>query len=187
MLMGEVTNERRHRDRSQRRAASIAVIFVVLQAVAALYFLGDGIDDLVAQFKSGIGLEAIMESVIAIALLAGTVLSARHTRQLFEAARRSDAALDMARGAMAELVLARFEEWGLTRSESEVALFSIKGSTISEIADLRGSAQGTVRSQLSQVYGKAGVANQTMLLALFLDDLIEPLVIGQRPPSEPIT
>ena len=176
-------NERRDRERSQRRAASIAVIFVVLQGVAALYFLGDGIDDLVAQLRSGIGLEAIMECVIATALLAGTVLSARYTKQLFEAARRSDAALDVARGAMAELVLARFDEWGLTRSESEVALFAIKGSTISEIASLRGSAQGTVRSQLSQVYAKAGVANQTMLLALFLDELIEPLVNDQRPLS----
>lgn len=176
--------DRKHtRDRSQRRAASTVVIFVVLQGVAALYFLGDGIDDLMMGLRSGIGLEAIMECVIAIALLAGTVLSARYTKQLFEAARRSDAALGMARGAMAELVLEMFSQWRLTRSESEVALFAIKGSTISEIARLRGSAEGTVRSQLSQVYAKAGVANQTMLLALFLDELIEPLVEDQRPLS----
>lgn len=183
MLTGDVMNERRNREMSQRRAASIAAIFVVLQGVAALYFLGDGIDDLVAQFRPGFGLEAIMECVIATALLTGTVLSARYTKQLFEAGRRSDAALDVARGAMAELVLARFDEWGLTCSESEVALFAIKGSTISEIAGLRGSAPGTVRSQLSQVYAKAGVANQTMLLALFLDELFEPLVNDPRPLS----
>ena len=169
-------DEKHARDRSQRRAASTAVVFVVLQGVAALYFLGDGIDDLVAELRTGIGLEVVMECVIAIALLAGTVLSARYTKHLFEAARRSDAALDMARGAMAELLLAKFVQWGLTRSESEVALFAIKGTTISEIASLRGSAEGTVRSQLSQVYAKAGVANQTMLLAQFLDELIDPLV-----------
>ena len=83
----------------------------------------------------------------------------------------------MARGAMAQLIELRFAEWNLTRSESEVALFAIKGSTIPDIARLRGSAEGTVRSQLSQVYAKAGVANQTMLLAVFLDDLIDPLAV----------
>lgn len=173
----------RIRDRSQRRSASTAFVFAVLQGVAALYFLGDGIDDLVAQFRWGLGVEAIMECVIAIALLAGTILSARYTKHLFDAARRRDAALDMARGAMAELVHANFVRWRLTHAESEVALFAIKGSTIAEIARLRGSAEGTVRSQLSQVYAKAGVANQTMLLALFLDDLIEPLVKNPGPCS----
>lgn len=165
---------------AQHRATLTAVIFVVLQGVAALYFLGDGIDDVVAQLRSGIEMEPIMECVIAISLIAGTIFGARYTRHLFEAAQHKEAALIIARGALADLLEVRFGQWGLTNSEREVALFAIKGSTIPEIARLRGSAEGTVRSQLSQVYGKAGVANQTMLLALFLDELIEPLVM-ERP------
>ncbi len=153
------------------------MVFVLLQGIAALYFLGDGIDDVVADLRSGIGFEAIMECVIAVALLAGTILGARYTRHLLDTARRSEAALSIARGAMAELLQARFAQWNLTHSEKEVALFAIKGSTIPQIADMRGSAEGTVRSQLSQIYAKAGVANQTMLLALFLDELIDPLLV----------
>ena len=163
--------------RDQRRAALAASAFVALQGIAALYFLGDGIDDIAAQMRSGIGVEPIMECVIAVALLAGTILGARYTQRLLADARRSERALGMARGAMAQLIEMRFAEWNLTRSEGEVALFAIKGSTIPDIARLRGSAEGTVRSQLSQVYAKAGVANQTMLLALFLDDLIDPLAM----------
>ena len=141
-----------------------ASAFVALQGIAA-------------QVRSRIGLESIMECVIAVALLAGTILGARYTQRLLADARRSEQALGMARGAMAQLIELRFAEWNLTRSESEVALFAIKGSTIPDIARLRGSAEGTVRSQLSQVYAKAGVANQTMLLAVFRDDLIDPLAV----------
>lgn len=161
---------------SKRRAAAAAIAFVALQAVAALYFLADGVDDLVAEFHAGVGFEAIMECVIAVALLAGTILGARYTRLLLAQARRSEESLGIARGAMAQLLNVKFAEWNLSKAESEVALFAIKGSTIAEIANVRGSAEGTVRSQLSQVYGKADVANQTMLLSLFLDELIDPLI-----------
>ena len=162
--------------RSPRQAALAAGALVLLQGLASLYFLGDGIDDVVAELRSGPSAEAIMECLIAIALLGGTILGARYTRILLANARRSEDALTIARGAMTDLLEARFIDWKLTGSESEVALFAIKGSTISEIARLRGSAEGTVRSQLSQIYAKAGVSNQTMLLAVFLDDLIDPLV-----------
>ena len=174
----DVNEGARPKKRSPRRAALTAGALVILQGLAALYFLGDGIDNVVAELRSGPSPEAIMECLIAVALLAGTILGARYTRILLANARRSEDALTMARGAMTDLLRARFADWNLTGSESEVALFAIKGSTIPEIAQLRGSAEGTVRSQLSQIYAKAGVSNQTMLLALFLDELIDPLVKG---------
>ena len=67
----------------------------------------------------------------------------------------------------------KFQGWGLSASEAEVALFAIKGFQVAEIARLRGLASGTVRSQLRQVYAKAGVNSRSMLLALFFDDLLE--------------
>ncbi|WP_237392274.1 helix-turn-helix transcriptional regulator [Aurantiacibacter rhizosphaerae] len=147
--------------------------------MAALYFLADGIDDIAAQLRSGLEIEAIMECAVAVALLAGTIMGARYTRVLLADAQRNEAALNVARGAMADLIRLRFEQWNLTGSERDVALFAIKGATIPEIARLRGSAEGTVRSQLSQIYNKAQVSNQTMLLALFLDELIDPLIENQ--------
>tara|TARA_R110000868_G_scaffold190926_1_gene435064 strand:+ start:3266 stop:3814 length:549 start_codon:yes stop_codon:yes gene_type:complete len=172
----EVNDRLQPQKRSPRRAAVAAGALVILQGLAALYFLGDGIDDVVAELRSGPSAEAIMECLIAVALLGGTILGGRYTKILLANARRSEDALIIARGAMTNLLEARFTDWKLTGSEREVALFAIKGSTIPEIAQLRGSAEGTVRSQLSQIYVKAGVSSQTMLLALFLDELIDPLV-----------
>ena len=67
----------------------------------------------------------------------------------------------------------RFAHWGLSAAEAEVALFSLKGCSIGEIASLRGSAPGTVRSQLSKVYAKAGVADRAGLATSFIEELID--------------
>jgi len=95
-------------------------------------------------------------------------------RSLIERARQDQALLAAARGAMGALIRARFAEWHLTAAEADVALFAIKGLDVSEIAGLRGSAQGTVRAQLTRIYAKAGTTSQTGLIALFMDELIDP-------------
>jgi DNA-binding CsgD family transcriptional regulator len=89
-----------------------------------------------------------------------------------EAAKRQQAALAVARGSIAELLDIKFNHWGLSPSEREVALFALKGCNIAEIARLRGSAEGTVRSQLSQVYTKAEVTSQSMLIGQFVEELV---------------
>lgn len=153
-------------DRARRRVV-IAALVVGLQAVAALYFIADAIQE-----SGGLAL-AVMDVVVGAALLGGSLFGGVMVRRLLAEARRQEEALALARGAVAELIEQRFADWGLSRSESEVALFALKGCPIAEIARLRGSAEGTVRSQLSQVYAKAGVTGQPMLMALFLDELVE--------------
>ena len=87
--------------------------------------------------------------------------------------RAEEANLAKARGALAEHIGLRFDEWRLTPGECEVALFALKGCDVAEIARLRGAAPGTVRSQLSQIYAKAGVGSQATLVSLFIDDLLD--------------
>jgi len=60
-------------------------------------------------------------------------------------------------------------------------MFALKGCTVAEIADMRAAAQGTVRAQLSQVYAKAGVSSQPMLMSLFLEDLMTDEGLSQSP------
>ena len=67
---------------------------------------------------------------------------------------------------------ARFAEWGLTSAERDVALFTLKGLSISEIADLRGTSVGTVKAQSNAIYKKADVSSRTQLVALFVEDLV---------------
>lgn len=75
-------------------------------------------------------------------------------------------------GAMHALMLQRFSEWQLSPSETEVALFTIKGMSTAEMARLRGTSEGTIKAQTAAVYRKAGVGNRTQLLGLFVEELI---------------
>jgi DNA-binding NarL/FixJ family response regulator len=63
---------------------------------------------------------------------------------------------------------------------ADVALFAIKGCDAAEIAHLRGAALGTVHAKLTRVYAKAGVNSQSALVALFLDELIDPATMKDR-------
>ena len=102
------------------------------------------------------------------------VLGALQVRSLIVAARRDEAAVAVAQGALAELIRLRFAQWHLTAAEADVALFALKGCDIGEIAAMRGSAAGTVRAQLARVYAKASVDSQAGLIALFVEELIVP-------------
>lgn len=142
---------------------------VAVQAIAAVFFVADALGDFLADGTTAhIGIEA----VIAVALLAGVFIGAAHVRRLLAEAQRREQALAVAKGALADHIAARFADWGLTASESDVALFALKGCDAAEIASLRGAAPGTVRAQLSQVYAKAGVTSQAGLVSLFIEDLL---------------
>lgn len=163
----------------RRLAAPLAI--VALQFVAAVYFVVDGVDDVLTEASRGISLEIVMECLVAFALLGGVVMGSRHIRRITEELRWKERSLASARGALADHIALRFAEWGLSPGEAEVALFALKGCDVAEIARLRGAAAGTVRSQLSQIYAKAGVSSQAMLVSLFIEDLLDTGADGRRP------
>jgi DNA-binding CsgD family transcriptional regulator len=144
----------------------------MLQAIAALYFMIDGIADIGEAVRSGQVGAAVMESLVALALLGGVALGSWQLAALRRRDARQQQALDVARGAVADVMVQRFAEWSLSRAEADVALFALKGCTIAEIATLRDAAEGTVRSQLSQIYAKAGVRSQAMLTSQFIEELL---------------
>ncbi len=154
------------------RTVLLSIAGLVVQSAAAAYFIIDGVDDVLGQLRSGITSEVAMECLVALALVLAIIISARQLRMALEAAKRQQAALAVARGSIAELLDIKFNHWGLSPSEREVALFALKGCNIAEIARLRGSAEGTVRSQLSQVYTKAEVTSQSMLIGQFVEELV---------------
>jgi len=153
------------------RTASILTLIVALQLLAALFFLADAAGDL---GEDGLGPHLITEIGAVLALFAGIVFGALHIRALVMRARADETQIAAARGVLAELIRHRFAEWRLTPAEADVALFALKGCDIADIATFRGSAEGTIRAQLTKVYGKAGVHNQSSLIALFIDELIDP-------------
>jgi DNA-binding CsgD family transcriptional regulator len=154
---------------------------VALQALAAMFFLVDLAGDLASE---PVGTHLIVEGLAALALLVAVVMGAIQIRHLVIAARHDEAAVAVARGALAQLVQLRFAQWHLTPAEADVALFALKGCDIAEIAAMRGAAAGTVRAQLARIYAKAGVTSHTALLALFVDELIDTSLLQQAPATE---
>ncbi|MFW5641331.1 MAG: helix-turn-helix transcriptional regulator [Roseicyclus sp.] len=115
----------------------------------------------------------VMEIGAAVGLVLGVVLGAVLLRASLRRTRDAEQALRAASGAFMELVAERFESWALTPAERDVALFALKGLSISEIAELRNTSQGTVKAQTNAIYRKAGVSGRPQLLSLFVDDLMD--------------
>ncbi len=160
-----------HAARSLERKALILTLVLACQVLAAMFFAIDVAGDIA---EAGLGWHLSIELGATLALVAGVVVGAFHVRSLIERGRQDQELIAAARGAMGALIRARFAQWGLTTAEADVALFAIKGLDVAEIAALRGSAQGTVRAQLARIYAKAGTASQTGLIALFMEELIDP-------------
>jgi len=174
----------------KRRAGALAVVLSV-QALAAVFFIADVGQDLL---WGGFNSHSVLEAIVAQALILGTAFGALQMRQVLNRIRQAETAMSVASGALFDLIEARFQEWGLTPSEAEVALFSLKGLDIADIADIalaRGSAEGTVRAQMTKVYAKAQVSGRAQLTSLFIEDLMIASdgdvrahgKAGQSPPS----
>ena len=157
-----------------RRALVLAAL-LVLQTLCTVFFIADVVGDLL---MDGPDLHSIFEAAVSGALGLGVVFTGLEMRRTLERSHRAEAAVSVASGAFAELIAGYFERWKLTPAESDVALFALKGFDVAEIAELRGSAAGTVRAQLTRVYAKAGVSNRTQLLAVFTDDLLAGALPG---------
>lgn len=154
--------------RDTRRAALLAVT-LALQTMACVFFIAD-----VASDYRWIGADphTTLEALVALALIAGTGFGAMEMRRTLSRAQQAEEALSLASGAFDQVVRRRFDDWGLTPSEAEVALFALKGLDVAEIAALRGTASGTVRAQLTQVYAKSGSANRAQFVSLFVEELM---------------
>jgi DNA-binding CsgD family transcriptional regulator len=66
------------------------------------------------------------------------------------------------------------DHWQLTLAERAVALLLLKGLSMKEVADARGTAERTARQQALAVYRKAGLGGRAELSAFFLEDLLLP-------------
>jgi DNA-binding NarL/FixJ family response regulator len=126
-------------------------------------------------------LREVMEIGAALGLVLGVGFGAALLVRTLRRNRAMEDQLREASTAFAELLEDRFAGWGLTRSERDVAWFTVKGLTIAEIARLRRTSEGTVKAQSNAIYRKAGVGGRTQLLSLFIEDLIEGAPAGREP------
>lgn len=86
--------------------------------------------------------------------------------------KQKQAASEFAAPAAKESVIARYApEWGLSQAEADVAIFVAKGFSNSEVAEMRGCAIATIKSQLSSIYQKSGMGSRYQLIAFVTDEI----------------
>ena len=167
--------------RSSAPTGTLAIL-TALHALAAVFFVSDVVADLLYE---GGSFHNLLEAVVSGCLVAGVMLGAVEIRRMLVRARRTEAALSVARGALGALIEDRFKTWRLTPAEVDVALLALKGFDVARIAELRGAAAGTVRAQLARIYGKAGVSSHVELLSTFIEDLLgSPIALPRALPGE---
>lgn len=138
--------------------------------VATLFFAIDIIVDLIENDESW--LHIIIESMVFLAV--STVLF-RELRRLSQLkAELSVERIRTARlsGELLAVMRNQFAQWGLSPSESEIALLLIKGLSMKEIAEARQVKEKTIRQQATSVYAKSGYAGRHELAAHFIEDLM---------------
>ncbi|MEQ6202415.1 helix-turn-helix transcriptional regulator [Sulfitobacter sp. HNIBRBA2951] len=69
------------------------------------------------------------------------------------------------------VILRNAQGWGLSQAEADVAIFVVKGFSNAEIAEMRGCAIATVKSQLGRIYHKTGLASRYQLIAFVTDEV----------------
>ncbi|MCB2093052.1 MAG: helix-turn-helix transcriptional regulator [Rhodobacteraceae bacterium] len=115
----------------------------------------------------------ILEVGAALGLIFGAIMGGVALRKTMVRQKRAEEQLRQVSGAFMELMHSRFLDWGLTSAERDVAMFAVKGMNTSEIAELRGTADGTIKAQTNAIYRKAGVTGRPQLLSLFIEDLMD--------------
>lgn len=144
--------------------AALAAILAV-QGVAAVFFVGDALTDLQADLMAP---HSVFE-----ALVLGMGAGAWRLRVALDRLREQERALAAARGTLAQVIESQFTRWGLTPAKRDVGFLALKGLDVSEIAGLRGVADGTVRAQLTRIYAKGGVSGRAQFAAWFVEDLLD--------------
>jgi len=157
------------------RGRVIIGLILLVQAFCALFFVSDIIFSVLGIYARPLAWQTreFLELGAALGLLLGFVLGGVAIHRIAGDRRRAEEKLRRASGAFMDLLAERFDEWGLTASERDVALFAIKGMSTTEIASLRKTAEGTVKAQTNAIYRKAGVTGRPQLLSLFIEDLME--------------
>ena len=142
----------------------------IILASATLFFAYDIVADLLDDSESlfHIVVESLVFIAISAVLFAELIRVGRLTQEV-RLERNKTARLS---GELLAAMRRQFSEWGLSPSESEVALLLIKGLSMKEISQAREVKEKTIRQQATSVYAKSGCAGRHELVARFIEDLM---------------
>ena len=147
------------------------VLFLVAATVQGICLILFAID--VADEMQTFDRMTLVEVFSLLGLLLSVGITLGEYRRMMHRNRRIEQRLDAATGAFARMMDEQFTRWGLTAAERDVALMSVKGLSVGDIAALRQTAAGTVKAQSAAIYRKAGVSNRAEMISVLIEDLID--------------
>ncbi len=127
--------------------------------------------------------EEITQILASVGLILGpaiTVLFIRRSQAVIE---RLDQQIGAVSGHYQLQLQQLFAEWDLSNSESEIAIYAMKGFSNAEIGELRGTSAATVKSQMNAIYRKSGFANRQQLIAFLVEELLEGVSAAPEQPT----
>lgn len=162
----------------------VLVVLIVLQGFCAIFFLSDVLVDFEQSGRDVNHL--IVEAFATLTLIAAIFVEFRYLQVLLRAKARLEKSVRLASAAVSDVIDAHFDAWNLSPAERDVATFLVKGLSISEIADLRGNKEGTIKAHLNVIYRKSGTRNRGEMMSELIDNLINlnpaPLDTESRQP-----
>jgi DNA-binding CsgD family transcriptional regulator len=113
------------------------------------------------------------QTILAIGLNLGVALGWIALRTSLQRARLAEEKMRRCTSEFSLVMTQHFTDWRLTPAERDVAVFLVKGLSTRDIADLRGTSEGTIKAQTNAIYRKAAVTGRTQLLSTFIEDLMD--------------
>ncbi|MEZ5824125.1 MAG: LuxR C-terminal-related transcriptional regulator [Geminicoccaceae bacterium] len=160
--------------RNKDGPVSLALIaLVVVQTLTSVFFIADVFGDLGEYGREPTsGVHLVIEAIAVAGLVAAIALECAFIRHLLNRKARLESSLQTAQSAVHDVIESHFERWKLTPAERDVASLLVKGLNTAEIANIRGSAEGTVKAQLNAIYRKSDARSRTDLLSHIIDGLM---------------
>lgn len=152
---------------------SLILSFLVIATCEAFFLMDVSADIFQIDISTSWIDHSMIELIATVFLALALVVIGLRIKRLLGEYREAQDSVKVASGELLAVIHGRFEEWHLSPSESEIAMLLIKGFTAQEIADLRATRPGTVKSQSSSIYQKAGLRGRNELVAYFVEDLLQ--------------
>jgi DNA-binding CsgD family transcriptional regulator len=158
---------------STRQLNFLVLIFLFCGSILAVDVAAEAIVAIRQPFATDVFSHIAIEVFATVLLAIGAWLVISQLSIVKKSATQEHVKLVRLQGAFDELLHVKFHEWHLSSAEIDVALLSIRGLSISAIAESRKTRIGTVKAQLNTIFRKVGVNSRTELLALCMDELLD--------------
>ncbi|MEO1562028.1 MAG: helix-turn-helix transcriptional regulator [Pseudomonadota bacterium] len=157
---------------------SLIRVILVLQILAALLFLANFFGDVSGIYNLTVTwrMHELIELGSIVSMVIGSCAALILLIRTMDRNTVVEEQLKIASGDFYQMLDEKFAEWDLTAAEREVALLSLKGFSVAEVAEMRGKSLGTIKAQNASLYRKAEVTGRAQLMASLMEDLLDHAV-----------